>query len=283
MTEWQITMRYQDNSFRESRLAIESRVRNAWPNLGFDIDAFVERLRTLDVDVSNASSIEFLAIEDLALAFACSVHDSSALSAFASEYDQDLERIGTRYRFSTSELNDLRQTIWDRLFVGTDGAKKILEYRGNGSLRVWYRVVATRLACDSLRKIRPTEQVSTVSEIEALQLVATDLDPELSVIHRNYSREFRAAFEFAVASLDSSERKALRYYYVLGLAIDQIAVAMAIHRATAARRVTRARERLYSKTRERLQSILGAHTHEVESILRLYKDRFSITLSRLLE
>lgn len=83
---------------------------------------------------------------------------------------------------------------------------------------------------------------------EFFGIASPERDPELEYLRRLYTHEFRLAFETAAAKLDAGERNALRAQYVHRLGIDAIANLLGIHRATAARRVANARERLLGET-----------------------------------
>ena len=66
------------------------------------------------------------------------------------------------------------------------------------------------------------------------------------------------------------------------MTIDEIAAAFGIHRATAARRVTSARDKLLADTRRRLLEKLSLESRELDSIFRLIESRLHISMGRLL-
>ncbi|MBL0219087.1 MAG: hypothetical protein IPQ07_35110 [Myxococcales bacterium] len=61
----------------------------------------------------------------------------------------------------------------------------------------------------------------------------------------------------------------LRQYFLDGLTIDVLAELYQIHRATAARRVAAARERLVDSVRGMLKAELGMGDHSVDEIITL--------------
>lgn len=69
----------------------------------------------------------------------------------------------------------------------------------------------------------------------------------------------------------------------MGMSTEQLAQAFGIHKATAARHVARARDKLLQFTRDRLKVQLGADSGELDSVMRLFDGEFSVSLSRLLE
>jgi RNA polymerase sigma-70 factor (ECF subfamily) len=74
----------------------------------------------------------------------------------------------------------------------------------------------------------------------------------------------------------------LRQSVVHGLNIDQIAAVFGVHRATAARRVERAREALLAATRKSLMSRLSIDRTEFESVMALIKSRLDVSIHRVL-
>ncbi|MBN1606671.1 MAG: transcriptional regulator, partial [Polyangiaceae bacterium] len=71
-------------------------------------------------------------------------------------------------------------------------------------------------------------------------------------------------------------------YYSAGLTIDEIAAAFGIHRATAARRVARARSALLAATRRELGERLRMSTAALKSVMRLIQSQLHASVRRLL-
>jgi RNA polymerase sigma-70 factor (ECF subfamily) len=67
-----------------------------------------------------------------------------------------------------------------------------------------------------------------------------------------------------------------------GLGIDQIAALHGVHRATAARRLERAREALLVATRKSLMSRLSIDSAEFESLMDLIRSRLDVSIQRIL-
>jgi RNA polymerase sigma-70 factor (ECF subfamily) len=66
------------------------------------------------------------------------------------------------------------------------------------------------------------------------------------------------------------------------MSIDEIATAYGIHRATAARRVNRARDALLADTRRRMSERLRLNSKELDSVLGLVESRLHASVRRLL-
>jgi RNA polymerase sigma-70 factor (ECF subfamily) len=276
-------LRLTDEQILAKRIA--ERARSAWPFSSIDERGFVKYVLTIvDRTLPAQDALRQLAIEDLFLAYACSLGDKKALKAFAKECDGELQAVANKLRISNSDFDDIRQGLWDKLFLASgDRPAKILEYRGTGQLRHWFRVLAARSILNDLRKSKRFENLDIDPGDSALWRTAPQIDPELANIRQRYKEEFRFAFECAVKALEPEERNLLRGYYVGGMSTDQLARAFGIHKATAARHVAKAREKLLDHTRTQLKSKLGANSEDLDSVMRLFDGEMSISLSRLLK
>jgi len=264
---------------------IRARALSAWPQFDLDLEPFVRRvLCLLDTSAPASDSLNKLVLEDLYLAYACSNGNDDALKAFNQECQAELRAVAQKLKISGNDLDDARQIVWDKLFLeAPDHSKKILEYRGTGKLRHWFRVLAARTMLDELRRTRRSGKQELLVRDSALWNTAPSVDPELSNMRHNYKGSFRAAFEGAVYSLGPGERNILRCHYLMEMSTEQLAQAFGIHKATAARHVARARERLLRFTRERLKTQLCADSEELDSVMRLFDGELSVSLSRLLK
>jgi len=110
-----------------------------------------------------------------------------------------------------------------------------------------------------------------------------EADPELASVRRQYQVAFRAAFRAAVDGLVPEERNMLKCHYLMGMSTEQIGKAFGIHKATAARCLVRTREKLLLETRELVKRSLRANTDELSSVMRLFDDGLSTSLSGLLQ
>ncbi len=174
--------------------------------------------------------------------------------------------------------DDLRQLLRERLFAGT--APKIGEYAGQGHLDSWLRVTATRLFLDlGKRKDRARELANGDSGVAALPDPA---DLGLELIKVEYRAAVRAAIEQAARGLAPGDRHLLRQHFVTGLTIDQLASALGIHRATAARRIAKAREQLAASARDELAHRLAIDPHELADVFGLVVSRLDVSISKLL-
>jgi len=259
---------------------VVERVKTAWPNVRVDMDAFgtflEEKLRAGD---GAADTIDTLAVEDLFLAFACSRGDRKALDGFEREMRKDLDAAFVKMHVPPSQRDDARQQLWEKLFVGPP-RPRILDYSGRGRLRFWFRVALLRSLIDELRSAR--RNVEVLNDDIVLGAPAAGSDPELEHLKTVYHKEVAAAFEETVSALSPEDRNVLRSYYARQMTIDEIAAAFGIHRATAARRVNGARERLLAETRRRLTEKLALKSRDLDSMFRLIESRLHLSVGRML-
>jgi RNA polymerase sigma-70 factor (ECF subfamily) len=231
-------------------------------------------------DEQEAESEIELQWADLYLACACANGDKAALSrfdeAFSEEIDAAVKRIG-----AAIEHDELRQLVWVKLFVAAPGQKpRITEYRGRGKLRTWLRITAMRVALDR-NALAVGREIPF--EGDALSfLIGGGEDPELKYFRHAYTEEFRMAFGDAFEGLESRDRNLLRYAFGEGLSIDAIASVYSVHRATAARWVSKAHAAVLDGVRQALQSRLRVTKKELSSILRLIASQLDITLDTYL-
>jgi RNA polymerase sigma-70 factor (ECF subfamily) len=227
-----------------------------------------------------AEAVDQLVIEDLYLAFACSRGDGKALLRFQEHVTQEIRAANTKLGVPPDRADDLQQRLWQKLLVAAGGRPRVLDFSGRGRLRHWVRVAAVRVALDELRSMKPRREV--LRDEELLGAASPDHDPEMQLLKQMYGHEFRQAFEASVRNLEPEDRNVLRSYYVARLTIDEIAAAFGIHRATAARRVARARSTLLAGTRRELGERLRLSTAELKSVMRLIQSQLHVSVGRLL-
>jgi RNA polymerase sigma-70 factor (ECF subfamily) len=240
---------------------------NAWPGIAVGEDEFSAYIRDRAGDEAHDA--------DLYLACACAKGDAAALASFERTFFGDVDAVALRVKGSADEL---KQLLRHKLFVGDNA--RIRDYSGRGTLRTWFRITATRLALN----VAAGDARQRPIEPEALAfLVGGTEDPELEYFKRTYGDAFREAFREAFRSLESQERNLLRYAFAQGLTVQEIGTIYDVHRATAARWVRSAVERLAARVKEKLRVRLGVSELEYEAILRLIESQLHITLERYMQ
>jgi RNA polymerase sigma-70 factor (ECF subfamily) len=258
--------------------------RAAWPDLQLAARDLVEFVaRQLTPDLAEAA-LDGLRPSDLYLACACSRGLPGALSAFDRDYMREVEIALARMRVGPPRLNDVKQLVRQRLFVGggTSGAPtsagKISEYGGRGDLRRWVRSVAVRTCLNEMRKGK-REVLVDDDQLIAQHATSGD-DPEIEYMKRTYSEQFRQAFADALQQLGAREQTLLRYHHVDGLNIDEIGAIYRVHRVTAFRWIEKAKDQLVKATLELLRTRLKLPSKELDSVLRMIRSQIHLSLVR---
>jgi len=229
---------------------------------------------------------------DLYLACACARGVASALQAFEKLYAGEITRIARRFQRPGLGADDLIQLLRTKLFAPPLGRAtpdsppaarpKIASYTGQGFLQNWVRVTATRTFIDGVRwqQADGTEEPIAPDLAELLQEPAAN--PELHLLKQEHAAHFKAAFADAVAALDPSDRLVLRQHLIERLSIDQIGALYHLHRATAARRVAKARDTLLAGVRVRLARRLGLAPESLAAAFDLLASRLDASVERVL-
>lgn len=258
--------------------------RAAWPELPVEPRIIVEFIARQVTDDLADAALDGLRPADLYLACACANHLPGALAAFDRDYMREVDVALQRMRVGPPRLQDVKQLVRQRLFVGGGTAGqptspgKIAEYGGRGDLRRWIRSVAVRTCLNELRKGK--REVLVDDEQLIAQHALTADDPEVDYMKRTYASEFRAAFAEALGQLGGREQTLLRYHHVDGLNIDEIGAIYRIHRVTAFRWLEKAKEQLVKVTLETLRTRLKLPAHELHSVLRMIRSQVHLSLIR---
>lgn len=234
------------------------------------------------------ASIASVRAPDLWLAFRCASNDEAAMREFHARYREDIRRALAGVRVVGMDVEDLAQELARRMFVGEE--PKIAEYSGRGDLRAWVRIVATRFSLDMARSKKNTADTPTdTTRFDAITSGAAALGssslgdaPDQAYFRRLYRKEVASAIELGLRELDAEERNALREHYARGLSVDQMAAVHGIHRATAARRVQRARESLVASVKRILDERHGLRGRELVSVMGLVRSQLHLTMDRVL-
>src|SRR5262249_22780652 len=107
-------------------------------------------------------------------------------------------------------------------------------------------------------------------------------DPEIDLLRARYAVEFQAALRAALEALPARDRNLLRFSYLEGLSIDEIAAFYRVHRATAARWIGRARDALVEETRRLVLARVAVGEAELESLMRDLASQLEVSVRRLL-
>jgi RNA polymerase sigma-70 factor (ECF subfamily) len=140
------------------------------------------------------------------------------------------------------------------------------------------RVIAARTLARRIQR----ERREVALEDEMIDVLTPAIDPAVAFLREHYRPEVDAAFRAAIATLADRSRAVLRYHLIDGWSIDQIGALYRVHRATAARWLTAARDELGARIRLGLAERLAIPESQVDSIVALVTSRIEISLERLL-
>jgi RNA polymerase sigma-70 factor (ECF subfamily) len=262
--------------------AMIATARTEWPDAVVDEARFLTLLaERLPPELALSDGVEAIRGSDLWIACGCAAGDSRSLAAFDRAFGAEVTGAVRRIGNAQVSADDVAQQVREKLFVGTSegGRPKILDYKGTGSLRAWLRVTAARVGLNLATrgpKEKPTDDEWFT------RVVADDEHPEIAHLKAKYRAEFRSALEAAVGALEPKERNVLAYSFGQRLSIDQIGGIYGVHRATAARWVQAAQERLVEETRAAMMRRLGANEADIDSIVHLIASRFDASLGGIL-
>jgi RNA polymerase sigma-70 factor (ECF subfamily) len=228
-------------------------------------------------EAADAGEVEVAA---LVLARACAAGEPAALAHFAAVYGGDMVAALSTFRADRDFVDEVLQAVREKLFVGP--TPKILEYAGRGPLRAWLRAVVVRAALNARRR-RVADPGPSAMEDVLLDVAAPAGDPELAQIVEKYGAAYKRAVHEALADLPPEDRNVLRLSLLEGLGIDAIARIYAVHRATVARWVGRARETVVDGARRRLGESTRLDPAEVASVARACRTTLDLSLVRALE
>ncbi len=250
----------------------------AWPDVGVPPREFVEFVAARAAGEGMDALAPRHAV-DLYLACGCARNDPAAIAAFERDLLAELPAMLARLRPSPDLVAEVAQVLRIALFVGSGTSPpRIKEYAGRGPLRSWLRITALREALRVLERMPTAHQ--PIEEAQTLATAAAD-DPELAYMRKLYGDAFRRAFRQAFSDIAPSDQDILRQAYIEGMGIDRLGAELGVHRATAARRLGRARSALLDSTRRALAADLEVDPSQIDSIIRLLGSQLEASVSAL--
>ncbi len=216
---------------------------------------------------------------DVYLAIACGDGDGIAITACDEHCARELEFAAGRLRASPTQIDDTRSELRRLLFTSDpERTASIVAFTGQGDLRGYVRVIAARALARHIQRDRREVELAD----ELIDVLTPAIDPEVAFLREHYRPDVDAAFRAAIATLADRSRAVLRYHLFDGWSIDEIGALYHVHRATAARWLTSAREELGAGIRRALAERLALPASQVDSIVALVTSRIEISLERLL-
>ncbi len=244
--------------------------RAALPELVFEDAALEKWIRDRIPEGDENEHLAQMRAPDLLLAMKCAEGDRAAIELFERRCFEEVAFAHARIKPKVT-VDEAKQMMRDRLFV----AKKIEKYGGTGDVRGWFRVTVVRQLLNVATRA-PKETTLEERLLEALPAAAND--PELEHARRLYTPVVTEALSEGIAKLERRERALLRLAVCDGLGIDAIGELYGVHRATAARWIAGAREKLEANVKDVLRGRLGAGEESLASVLRLVGSQVEISL-----
>jgi RNA polymerase sigma-70 factor (ECF subfamily) len=251
---------------------------NAWPAIDVPLSRFSAHVEAVSPADLSLDALAKLSGEGLTLCVACLEQQPAAMGIFESVYLAPLARVLAKLDGGAEVADDVLQRLRAQFFAPANGRSSFFAYSGGGALAVWLKVVAVREA-QKLR--RGAVQTHTVNDDTLSVMPTPEADPELRFMKLQHRAHFKVCFQEALAALGKRERSVLRMSLVEGLSIDDIGRVYDVHRATAARWLTSAREQLVSDCRAKLAERLKVSEAELDELMGSAQSNLSISLGQL--
>jgi RNA polymerase sigma-70 factor, ECF subfamily len=245
------------------------------PRVALTVEQFAERAAAAAVDDTALAAHG----ADLFLAWACAAGDAAALRVLDDALLRPARDAVRSIDASPAFTDEVCQRVREQLVVG-DGRPRLNDYAGRGPLSAWVGVTMVRAALMLRRSQARRREVPDDDWAAALSLVATG-NPELDLLKQQHAAAFGAALRDAALALEPRLRSVLAMHFAEDLSIDQIGAVYAVHRATAARWIQRARDELFAGTRARLVERLGLTPSEIDRVGALVQSQLDVSLSQL--
>ena len=247
----------------------------AWPELRVDEADFCSHLEGLLTDTDPLGSLSRLHVADLFLAFACLKGDPRAWKTFERVHLSRIPLFIGHVDRTPAFADDVRQRLSEKLIGSgpSEGPAKLALYTGRGPLEGWLRIAAKREALNAKRGRKSSGEPSE-------GFVAPGLDPEMQLLKHRYAKEFNIAFRAMLAELSADERSVLKLHYLDGLTLDEVGKAYGVHRATAARWLASAREKIVEGVHVQLRAKLGKSAPRGASLMNLVKSQLDVSIRK---
>lgn len=199
-------------------------------------------------------------LEALALVFACLQGNSAAVKQLESAHFPKVRSALKKMNVGGLE-DELIDWMRFELFAREQGPL-LATYTGKGDLTGFLRAIAVHEALKRLKKQKREVTPEAMAELPMPEV-------ELAAMKGAYGKQFTKALDESFRALELSERNLLRQYFLDGLSIDALAKLHDIHRATAARRVNAAKEKLTDSVKQKLITELQMGESSVQDVITL--------------
>jgi RNA polymerase sigma-70 factor (ECF subfamily) len=249
-----------------------ARGKQAWPGIDVDLNTFRAHCARVLGDSPEWDWKRFGA--ELLLCCGCARGDAEATRTLEAETLPQVVKAISRIDSDPEFVEEALQILRDKLLVGQRA--KIADYAARGPLVAWLSVAAARVALDLIRS-RNARKLQHADLPD--RLAQTDTSPLNDIVKSRYADSFQRALKHAISALPSRERNLLRLQLVGRCSIDQLGRMYLVHRATAARWLEGARNRVFESVRQQMKMEHHLTDGEFDSIARGVRSQLDLSIT----
>lgn len=221
---------------------------------------------------------EAAAMLDEYLRVACLARAPGSVETLEAQFIGPLRPVLERRCGDRQLVDDALQNLRQKLLLGD--SPRLETYQSTGHLRAWLQVVGVRVCQDLAR-----QRGARWARESALK---DDWPASTGALDARVEREeldglFVEALREVIRSLPPRERYALRMHVLAGWNVTQIGEALGIHRASAARWIVAAKDKINASVRALLAERLELDKDELNRVLDLFSTQLNVRLTRLFE
>jgi RNA polymerase sigma-70 factor, ECF subfamily len=246
-----------------------------WPRVHVELARF-RQVVTAALE-AGGTTLDAIHATDLYLVAGCLDGDPAAVAALEHDVMGAVRASIVRACRPDGNADEVVQTTLAKLLVGPPEAK-LAQYTGRGPLIGWARVIGVREALQAHRKTNK----ELLSDGDIAVGSGTAASVEMTMLRALHGPSFGKAVQDAMRRLTTEQRALLRFHVRDGLTIDQIAPMLGIHRATAARRLEKARSDVLEHTQAILRERHGLSESEATSLCSALGGEIDVSLGRAL-
>ncbi|MEZ4381297.1 MAG: sigma factor-like helix-turn-helix DNA-binding protein [Nannocystaceae bacterium] len=255
-------------ALEEVLAALWSRGRSSWPYLTIGAETFFAQVARRFAPGPSEALLELRA-GDLYVLSAYLAGAPGARAAFENEHFARVARALERFDASPEEIARVQRSLPTHLQCDRRTTPMRSHYAGVGSLGSW-------LCISAVRELWLSRNGAPLAD------AAADDPHAPAYLNALYHGELRDAFDGALAELSQRERDVLRLNVVDDRDVADIGALYDVHRATIARWIARARERLTTRTLDAMTRRLRIAERDHESVLQLIESQLDVNLRRRL-
>ena len=254
------------------------RGRAAHPTLEVEDRLFMAHLGRCGADVDDIVAGAQIHAEDVFLCCAALSGDDNAVHKLRNEHRSALVHLLHSIDTSPAFIEDVEQSLWDTLLLGSASIPKLALYSGKGPLAGWLAVVTQRTALSLLRH-EAAEYRARAGASAVIREASSD--PELAFVKDTLRDSFQQAIIAAMAILDDRQRLIYSLHVVDGLTAERIAQMYGVVRSTVTRWIASSREAIIAEAKRILRDQLQVSAQEFDSLARLLASQLDLNVSQI--